>query len=500
MSNLVGIDLGTTYSAIAQLDETGRPVMIANKDGDNIMPSIVLFESKTDVIVGKEAMKFYGLSQNVFGRFKREMGTDKVYEAFGKKYNPTALSSFVLSKIKDDAEASIGKITQAVVTIPANFATEAREATLSAAKSSGLKIKNIINEPTAAAIYYAFTSGDPLSGIYAVYDLGGGTFDISIIRVEGSDIQVINTDGVHKLGGRDFDDILIEIVQKKYKKQTGKELIAEDYTQNQAEDTKKTLSTREKATVRITSTRTTIEVTREEFEAAISTLIVQAEITCENCLDDKDLSSDDIIQVILAGGSTRMPCIQKSVKKIFKKEPKTFGNPDEAVALGAALFVAYKADPSTLNPLQRKAVSQVNISDVSSKFFGTSVEVKDSETDKRITINDTVIKKGEKLPCSVMKEYFTAHDNQTGVNCDVTESNVEESDPDFVKNIWEGVLELPEGRPAGQQIDVTFSYSENQIMKCSFLDVHSKNKTDIDLTIDNEGSRSEIDINDFKVD
>ena len=195
-----------------------------------------------------------------------------------------------------------------------------------------------------------------------------------------------------------------------------------------------------------------------------------------------------------------MPCIQKSVKKIFKKEPKTFGNPDEAVALGAALFVAYKADPSTLNPLQRKAVSQVNISDVSSKFFGTSVEVKDSETDKRITINDTVIKKGEKLPCSVMKEYFTAHDNQTGVNCDVTESNVEESDPDFVKNIWEGVLEVPEGRPAGQQIDVTFSYSENQIMKCSFLDVDSKNKTDIDLTIDNEGSRSEIDINDFKVD
>ena len=500
MGSIVGIDLGTTYSAIAQLDETGRPVMIANKEGDNITPSIVLFESKTSVIVGKEAMKVFGVDPNAFGRFKREMGKNKVYEAFGKKYNPTALSSFLLSKIKDDAEANIGTITEAVVTTPANFANEAREATLSAAKSSGLKIKNIINEPTAAALYYAFSSGDGLSGIYAIYDLGGGTFDISIIKVEGTNIEVMNSNGVPKLGGDDFDEILIKIVQKKYKKETGGDLIAEDYTKNLAEETKKTLSAREKAKVRITRTRDTIEVTREEFEEAISTKIAEAVMTCEICLDEIDLSPNDIEEVILVGGSTRMPCIQRSVEKVFKKQPKTFGNPDEAVALGAALYVAYNADPSTLNPLQKKAISKVAITDVSTSFFGFRSMSADSETDELVPTNATLIKKGEKLPCSITRPFYTLSDGQTAVNLVVNESSVEESDMDFVKIIWEGTLELPEGRPAGQQIDVTFSYDENQTMNCSFLDVSSKSKTEIDLTVDNEGSKSEIDINDFKVD
>ena len=500
MSNLVGIDLGTTYSAIARLDDTGRPVIIDNKDGDNITPSIVLFESEKDVIVGKVAMQNYGVEPNVFGRFKREMGTNKTYEVFGKKYNPTSLSTFVLNKLKDDAEASIGKIKEAVVTIPANFANEAREATLSAAKSAGLKIKNIINEPTAAAIYYAFSSGEDLSGTYAVYDLGGGTFDVSIIKVEGTDIEVINTDGISKLGGDDFDNKLIEIVQKKYKKETGEDLVSEDFTNNDAEEHKKTLTTREKTSIRIKSTRTTIEVTRKEFENAISTLIAQTEMACEGVLDEADLSIDDINQVILVGGSSRMPCVQKSIEKVFKKEPKIVGNPDEAVALGAALYVAYKADPSTLNPLQKKAIAQVNISDVSTKFFGTSVLTNDVETDQEITKNDTVIKKGEKLPCSVEKTYYTMADNQTFIRCDVNESNNVESDLEFVTTIWEGELQLPEGRPRGQEIEVTFSYDENQIMKCSFLDVGSKKSTEVDLSIDNESSKSEIDINDFKVD
>ena len=195
-----------------------------------------------------------------------------------------------------------------------------------------------------------------------------------------------------------------------------------------------------------------------------------------------------------------MPCIQKSVEKVFKKEPKMVGNPDEAVALGAALYVAYKADPSTLNPLQKKAIAQVNISEVTAKFFGTSVLTNDKEKDTVISENDTVIKKGEKLPCSVEKTYYTMADNQTYIRCDFNESYREESDLEFVTTIWEGELQLPEGRPRGQEIEVTFSYDENQIMKCSFLDVGSKKSTEVDLSIDNESSKSEIDINDFKVD
>ena len=208
MSNLVGIDLGTTYSAISRLDETGRPEIIDNSEGENITPSIVLFESENNVVVGNVAQQNYGVDENTFGRFKREMANEKEYEAFGKKYNPAALSSFVLKKLKEDAEDTIGPISEAVVTIPANFANQAREATLAAAKSAGLSIKNIINEPTAAALYYAYSSGEELNGVYAVYDLGGGTFDVSIIKVEGSDIDVLATDGVTKLGGDDYVDML----------------------------------------------------------------------------------------------------------------------------------------------------------------------------------------------------------------------------------------------------------------------------------------------------
>ena len=506
MSNLVGIDLGTTYSAIAQLDETGRLVIIDNSEGGNITPSVVLFENESNVIVGDTAMPNLGIEDsNTFGRFKREMGDDTEYEAFGKKYNPTALSSFVLKRLKDDAEKAIGEIKEAVVTIPANFENDAREATLEAAKVAGLKVKNIINEPTAAALYYAFTSGDAHNGVYAVYDLGGGTFDISIIRVEGSDIEVINSDGAKKLGGDDFDEKIIEIASKKFQEQTGEDLNKDPknphITKKEAEDYKKFLTFREKISCICRSSKggEKIEITREELEDAISALIAQAEMACENALEDSDLTPDDIDEVILVGGSTRMPIVQKSVEKVFKKAPKTFGNPDEAVALGAALYAAYNADSSDLNPLQKKAISQINVSDVATKYYGTIARSWDSETNKYHLVNDSLIQKREKLPCSITKDYQTISDNQTAVNCIVTESNVEETVPDFVKKIWEGPLELPPGRAAGQKIQVTFSYDKNQTMKCSFLDVSSQRKREVDLTVNNENIKSEIDIDKFKV-
>ena len=501
MANLVGIDLGTTYSAIAKLDDTGRPVILDNAEGGNVTPSIVLFEGASNVIVGNVAMKNFGLDAHAFGRFKREMGTDKEYVVDDKTYNATTLSSFVLKKLKEDAESDIGTITEAVVTIPANFANEARESTLAAAKVAGLSVKNIINEPTAAALYYAYSSGDALNGVYAIYDLGGGTFDISVINVNGSDIEVVNSDGVSQLGGDDFDEKLIEIVQGKFLEQTGKSLDAEDFTKNDAEEHKKILSARTKTNIRIASPhgRASIEVTQEEFEQAISVLIAQSEMTCENVLDEAELSVTDINDVILVGGSTRMPCVRSSVEKIFKKTPKTFGNPDEAVALGAALFVAYKADPSQLTAMQRQAISKVNIADVTTKFFGTTVLTLDESTGSHEKRNDTLIKKGEQLPCSITKDYMTAADGQTYIQCEVNESNVEESDLDFVKQIWQGSLELPGGRPAGQKIQVSFAYDENQTMKCSFLDVSSNKKAEIDLSIASQGSESEIDIDDFKI-
>ena len=222
-------------------------------------------------------------------------------------------------------------------------------------------------------------------------------------------------------------------------------------------------------------------------------------MTCENALSESNLSPNDIQEVILAGGSTRMPCIRKSVKKIFNKDPKTSENPDEAIALGAALFVAYKSDKSKLTPLQQRAISKVNITEITNKYFGTAIAGINATKEDLEIFNDILINKGEKVPCSVTKKYVTINDGQTKLDCTVNESNDAETDLEFVTKIWEGTLELPPGRLAGQPVEVTFSYNENQTMECEFLDVTSKKKMKIDLSVDNDNLDTDIDIDDFKV-
>ena len=488
MSNLlVGIDLGTTFSAIARLDDSGRPVMIPNANGNNITPSLVEFKEDEEKIYVGESSDQYGtkLCPNVFGRFKRKIGTQEPYSEkhnenyeISRKHDPTTLSCHVLKKLKEDAEKSIGSpISEAVVTIPANFANEAREATIEAARLAGLKIKNIINEPTAAAIYYAFSSPEVLDGIYAIYDLGGGTFDISIIKIKEADIEVIWSNGIHKLGGDDFDEKIVELVRKKFKEKTGNELEQEDFTKQDAEEYKKNLTDRDKTTVRIAAAREAIELTRVEFEEAISGLIYQAETICEgilDVLDEKGLSPADVKGVILVGGSTRIPCVIDSVEKVFKQKPQTFGNPDEAVALGAALYVAYKADSSKLNPHQRQAISKMEFQEVANHYFGTTAVRKNEHSGVDEVYNDILIAKGTKIPCSETKVYGTISDNQKFINCIVTQSGSPEENLQFVSEIEKENLELPEpGRPAGRKIEVTFAYNENQTIHCSFVDVAS---------------------------
>ena len=251
MAAIIGIDLGTTFSAVATLDETGRPMIVHNPDGGNIMPSCVT-ENEGVIVVGEFAQRTWGNAPDkAAARFKRDMGTSSTHTVNGREFTPTELSTFVLKKLIQDAAAVIGPIREAVVTIPANFAHEAREATMSAAKAAGLNVRFIINEPTAAALYYAFKSGDGLSGNYAVYDLGGGTFDVSIIRVDGQNVEVLASNGVSKLGGDDFDDALCEIVARKYRDLAGEETEPDDYTKNDAEEDKKSLSRRRRVFTKV---------------------------------------------------------------------------------------------------------------------------------------------------------------------------------------------------------------------------------------------------------
>jgi molecular chaperone DnaK len=465
MSAFIGIDLGTTYSAVSYIDDTGRPKVIHNSDGVNITPSCIDFSGEK-ALVGEEARKLLGLSDTVIARFKREIGTSKAYQVSGKEYTPTDCSALVLKKMFQDAKNAIGEIGEAVVTIPANFATEARSATLEAAKLAGLNVNYIVNEPTAAALYYAFQNKEDLNGYYAVYDLGGGTFDVSIIKVNGQDVKVITSSGISKLGGDDFDIALQKIVQKKYLDLTGKILTEEDFTKTDAEEDKKSLSKRDAIKIRVS--RTNIEVTKKEFEEEVSSLIAQTEMLCESVISEAKLTPSDIQDVFLVGGSTRMPIAVQSVKKIFKKTPISSVNVDEVVTLGAALYASIKGDQSKLNSTQRSLVQSVAVSDVTTKCFGTIIL-----NDAREEEVSVLIHKNEKIPCSVTESFGTVSDNQESVDCSITESVNAETDPRFVKTIWSGLLDLPSGRAAGQRIDITYSYDENQVMNAVVVDVAS---------------------------
>ena len=259
MANIIGIDLGTTFCAVARLDDIGTPHMFQNSEGSNLTPSVVEFTSKDSYLVGYEAKKMIGISKTIVPKesndeAKRHMGSaEKIYEFFGEKHTPVSISALILKKLKEDTEAVYGSIDSVVVTVPANFANEEREATAEAAKLAGLEVDLIINEPTAAALAYAFKTSSELSGIFAIYDLGGGTFDCSIASVNGQDVEILTSEGVRSLGGRDFDNVILEIVQEKFRKETGNELGQNEYDINDAEQTKITLSKRDKALISISS-------------------------------------------------------------------------------------------------------------------------------------------------------------------------------------------------------------------------------------------------------
>jgi molecular chaperone DnaK (HSP70) len=318
-----------------------------------------------------------------------------------------------------------------------------------------------------------------------------------VIKVNGQDVEVLATNGVAKLGGLDFDLALQKIVQKKYKTLTGDDLLPEDFTRNDAEEEKKALSSRTQITVRVA--RKIIEIKRDEFEESISSLITQAEMLCEATLDEAGITVDQVQGVFLVGGSTRIPLVTESVRRVFQREPTVTANVDEVVALGAALYAAYKGDKSKLSSAQKTSIGKLKVSESTSKYFGTLSIGRNDHRNEDVVTNSILIHKGQKIPCSVTESFYTRHDGQEAVTCQVTESAAPETDPRFVKVIWKGALKLPAGRPRGQEIRVTFAYDENQIMKCSFVDVATGADTKIDLSMSSAAGTDTDEINKFMV-
>lgn len=470
MASYIGIDLGTTFSASAYIDEAGRPAILNNDREDNITPSCVAL-IKDELVVGERARRQWGNDEeNAAARFKRDMGTDVKHTIGDASYSPTELSAAVLNKIKADIEATVGEISEAVITTPANFSQEAREATMEAGRAAGLPVKYIINEPTAAALYYAYQSDGELMGNYAVFDLGGGTFDVSIISVKGQDVEVLASNGLQKLGGDDFDKALHSLIASKYLEDTGSELAKDDFPLNDAEEEKKSLSNRKRSTAEIG--RDLVDVSRIEFEECISSQLAQIEMMCESTLDEAGLDASEVRSVFLAGGSTRIPSVLDVAERVFKQTAVSSVNVDEVVALGAALYCAYKSDGSALSEIQKTSVSKLKVSEVTNECFGT-ISLGYSESRGMESQNSIIIKKGESIPCSVTRTYYTTHDGQESISCSITESKSPETNPNFVKVIHEQSLDLPPGRPEGQEIEVTYSYDENQSMHATFKDMES---------------------------
>lgn len=496
MANYIGIDLGTTFSAVAYIDKTGRPKIVNNDRDENITPSVVA-RIKGKVVVGERARRQWGNDDSKgAARFKRDMGTQVTHEVDGLDLSPTELSGAVLAELKRNTEQRVGPISEAVVTIPANFAHEARDATMEAAKLAGINVKFIINEPTAAALYYAYQADGKLSGTYVVFDLGGGTFDVTVLRVAGHEIEVLASNGLHKLGGDDFDRALWRLVAQKYKGDTGKDLTTEDYSINDAEEEKISLSGRKKATAEIG--RDLVDLTRVEFEEAISSLIGQIEMMCESTLDDAGISPSDVSSVFLAGGSTRIPAVVDIVEKVFKQKPISTVNVDEVVALGAALYAAYKSDGENLSEIQKRSVDKLTVSEKTNSCFGT-ISLGYSESKGETLVNSILIPKGQSIPCTVKENYYTISDGQTKINCRITESKSPETNPKFVKIIHEQDLTIPEGLPAGQEIEVQYSYDENQMMHASFKHKESGMEVSISLSM-GSGKKTSSEIDKFLVD
>ena len=491
MASFIGIDLGTTYSAIAYIDDTGRPKIIHNSDGENITASCIAFDGSEVSHTGEEARKMLGTEDNVAARFKRDMGKKTKYTYNGKKHTPTNLSAEILKRLYFDAKNQIGEINEAVITVPANFPNEARVETKKAAKLAGINVNHMIDEPTAGALHYAYEGDGALRGYYAVYDLGGGTFDISIVKIDGFDVEVIATDGIAELGGDDFDTALQKIIQKKYLKQTGEELEEGDFTKTMAEEQKKSLSKRD---IKPKVLKETIEISRSEFEDEISSMIAKAEMTCENVIELSKIKLGDIEAVFLVGGSTRIPLVQQSVKRVFKMTPTATTNVDEVVALGASIYAAHKGDHSELNDAQKANINKISVQDVTPAYFGCIVMDLDVEKDKWDLKVSIVIEKNVKRPCSNTERYATPHDDCPKLHCRITQSNALETDPDFVNVIYDDWLgPLPPGNRRGDPVDVTYSYDDDGIMHASFLDVNSGVKKEVSIS-DLDGNKGSIKI------
>jgi molecular chaperone DnaK len=495
MSNIAGIDLGTTFSALAILNAIGKPQIIPNADGERLTPSAIYFdEENPDIVrVGVEAVNSRHLcAERAVRWIKRHMGDNEYRKNFnGKDWSAVELSALILKKLKQDCSAECGPINDAVISVPAHFDEARRKATMDAGALAGLNVIGIVNEPVAAALYYATTR--PVSGKVLVYDLGGGTFDVTIMDVKGRNMKILCSQGEHELGGIDFDRQILSILEQNYRENFNADLIVSDEDrakyEDEAEDIKKTLSRRQTAKKMIYGPAGSlrVEISREMFEKSISTLLSRTEILSEVALKEANLKTSEIDNVLLVGGSTRIPAVRERLEKIFGFPPETTVNVDECVALGAAIHAGLtllREKPDTVPAAVAGGLNDINLTDVCNHSYGTLCAPIDKQTGERIISNRILLKKNTPLPCQETQMFYTMFEGQEQLKVTITQG--EDTDPGYVNKIATHKFKLPPNRPAQCPIKVTYSYDLNQRMHCKFEDIKSGEVLELDFSLDDD--------------
>ena len=482
MSKIIGIDLGTTFSAVAHVNENQTPELIPNEAGDRLTPSVVLSD-EGEFFIGEYAKQnAVALPEQTVEFVKREMGkTEGEFsrEFDGRTYLAEELSAEILKVLKGDAEAELGTaITDAVITVPAYFNDPERQATISAGEIAGLKVHRVINEPTAAAIAYGMYRSGAKSRVL-VFDLGGGTFDVTIMEVDGQEMKIIGTHGDHRLGGKDWDDKLIVHVAEQFEEAHGRNPLEDLHAyydiQSRAIDAKIQLSTLTRAgmVVNYAGKSLRFQLTRQEFEDLNRDLVERCRALCEFVLLEGDMTWGDIDTVLLVGGSTRMPMIRDMLTQHFGKPPDTSINPDEAVVIGAAGMGALLqseqqearrfigGDPAPVSGI-------VRISDVCSHSLGIV-----ALGENRDLTNSTIIPKNTAIPCEISRDnYETTSPDQTEFDVIVLQGDMEDPRDCPVRDAYE-VYDIPP-RPAGAtRLKVTFKYNASGIIDVEAEDVLS---------------------------
>jgi len=480
MAKYVGIDLGTTLSGLAYLKSDGSPEIVPNSDGERLTPSVVYFDSHEDVkLVGSAARDGGDPSRTIF-QIKRHMDDpDYVVEIDDKKWTPSEISALILAKLKRDCERIIGEIEEVVITVPANFNELARKSTIAAAEMAGLKVKRLVNEPTAAAVYYAQTQN--VQGRVLVFDLGGGTLDVTILDVQGDAIRILTSEGARHLGGSNFDDLLLVLFDEQYRAQTGQDLFSDERHRRRilqsAEDAKKMLSKLQRVNDTVANDLNSgiarIDLSRDGFEELIRRMLTRTVLLVEQALDSAGLTVKQVDHVVLVGGSTRIPKVKQVLEKFFGKPAKSCGNVDECVALGAALF----------------AKTSAKIQEVCNASYGTLAMLYNAATGEEKLANSVVIPKNSLIPCSQTQVYQTSEDNEQVIEVDITQG--EDDDPRFVDVIGRLTLEVPAGRPKGCEVEVTFSYDANQRVQARVLDKQSGRSKEVAVSYRGAGVLSD---------